>query len=52
MDLIIRSALSRQAETLRVAPQIITKREMIKQEVVKPQAKRASAKREVAKRPA
>ncbi len=51
MDLIIRSALKRQAEALRVAPQIITKREMVKQEVGKPQAKRASAKREVAKRP-
>ncbi len=51
MDLIIRSSLKRQAETLRVAPQIITKREMVKQEVSKPQAKRVSVKREAAKRP-
>lgn len=50
MDIIIRSALKRQAETLRVAPQIITKREMVKQEVAKSPAKRVPVKREPAKR--
>jgi D-alanine-D-alanine ligase len=50
MDIIIRSALKRQAESLRVAPQIVTKREMVKQTVAKPPTGRASVKREVAKR--
>jgi len=67
MDLIIRSALKRQAEVLRVAPSIVSKREMVKQEVAsgraaataatpvrdgKPQAKRQAVKRETSKRPA
>ncbi len=50
MDLIIRSALKRQAESLRVAPQIVTKREMVKQEATKSQTRRQSVKREPAKR--
>jgi D-alanine-D-alanine ligase-like ATP-grasp enzyme len=50
MDLIIRSALKHQADSLRVAPAIVRKREMVKQEVVRPQAKRQAVKRETAKR--
>ncbi len=50
MDLIIRLALKRQAEALRVAPQIATKREMVKQEAIKPQARRQTGKREINKR--
>ena len=51
MDLIIRSALKRQAEALRVvAPQMVSKREMVKQEIGKPQAKRQTVKRETVKR--
>src|SRR5512142_436702 len=40
MDLIIRGALKRQAEALRVAPQIVGKRETVKQEIGRSQAKR------------
>jgi D-alanine-D-alanine ligase len=51
MDLIIRSALKRQADSLRVvAPQIVGKRELVKQEIAKPQTKRQAVKRETAKR--
>ncbi len=50
MDHIIRSALKRQADALRVAPQIVTKREMIKQESAKPQTRRQAVKRETSKR--
>lgn len=51
MDLVIRSALKRQAEALRVAPQIVGKRELVKQEVSsKPQSKRQTAKKETVKR--
>jgi len=60
MDLIIRSALKRQAEALRVVAPIMAKREMlrrapqetvnIRQEAVRPQAKRQPAKREPARR--
>jgi D-alanine-D-alanine ligase len=51
MDLIIRSGLKRQAETLRVVtPQIVSKREMVKQEISKPQTKRSVVKRETVKR--
>jgi D-alanine-D-alanine ligase len=50
MDLIIRSALKRQADALRVAPAIVSKREMVKQEVARPQARRQAVKRETAKR--
>jgi D-alanine-D-alanine ligase len=51
MDLIIRSALKRQADSLRVVtPQIVGKRELVKQEIVKPQTKRQAVKRETAKR--
>jgi hypothetical protein len=49
MELIIRSALNRQAEALRITPQIVGKREFVKQEV-KPQARRQTIKRETAKR--
>ena len=49
MELIIRSALNRQAEALRVTPQIVGKRELVKQEI-KPQARRQTIKRETAKR--
>jgi D-alanine-D-alanine ligase-like ATP-grasp enzyme len=50
MDLIIRSGLKRQAEALRVVPQIVSKREMVKHEITKPQAKRQTIKRETVKR--
>jgi D-alanine-D-alanine ligase len=50
MDHIIRSALKRQADALRVAPQIVTKREMVKQEAAKPQVRRQAVKRETSKR--
>ena len=51
MDLIIRSALKRQAEALRVVPtQIVNKRELVKQEIAKQQAKRQVVKRETVKR--
>ena len=49
MELIIRSALKRQADALRITPQIVGKRELVKQEV-KPQARRQTLKRETAKR--
>jgi len=44
MDLIVRGALKRQAEALRVVPQMIGKREVIRQEVVRPH-RRAAPKR-------
>jgi D-alanine-D-alanine ligase len=51
MDLIMRAALKRQAEALRVAPQIVSKREVVKQEVSpKTQPRRAAVRREPAKR--
>ncbi len=50
MDLIIRSGLKRQAEALRVAPQIVSKREMVKQEVSRTTSRRQTIKRETAKR--
>jgi D-alanine-D-alanine ligase len=50
MDLIIRGALRRQAEALRVAPQLVKKRESVQQEVSKSAPKRGPAKREPAKR--
>jgi len=50
MDLIIRAALKRQAEALRVAPQIVSKRETVKQEVSRTQPKRQTVKREAAKK--
>jgi D-alanine-D-alanine ligase len=50
MDLIIRSALKNQADALRVAPNLVGKREMLKQEVTRPQARRQTVKREPAKR--
>jgi D-alanine-D-alanine ligase-like ATP-grasp enzyme len=50
MDLIIRSGLRRQADALRVTPQIVGKREYVKQEISRPQAKRQALKREVARR--
>src|SRR6202142_868150 len=51
MDLIILSALKRQADSLRVVtPQMVGKREMVKQEIAKPQTKRQAVKRETAKR--
>ena len=50
MELIIRSALKRQAEALRITPQIVGKRELVKQEVSKPQTRRQTIKRETAKR--
>lgn len=49
MELIIRSALKRQAEVLRVTPQIVSKREFVKQEISKPQSRRQTTKRETAK---
>ncbi len=45
MDLIIRSALKRQAEALRVAPQMVGKREALKQEVARQPVKRQTTKR-------
>lgn len=45
MDLIIRSGLKHQADALRVAPQIVNKREMVRQEVAKPQTKRQSSRK-------
>ncbi len=48
LDLIIRSGLKRQAEALRVAPQLVGKREMVKQEVGA--ARRPAVKREASKR--
>ncbi len=50
MDIIIRSALKRQADALRLVPQIVGKRELIRQEVAKPQVRRTSVKREIARR--
>jgi D-alanine-D-alanine ligase len=50
MDHIIRSALKRQADALRVVPQIVTKREMVKQENAKPQVRPQAVKRETSKR--
>ncbi len=50
MDLIIRSGLKRQADALRVAPQIVSKREMVKQEAARPTPRRQTVKRETAKR--
>ncbi len=50
MDLIIRAALKRQAEALRVVTPVVGKRELVKQEVSKPQAKRAAVKRETSPR--
>ena len=52
MDLIIRGALKRQAEALRVVPQLVGRRELVKQEVtaVRTPVKRQAAKREVSKR--
>ena len=49
MELIIRSALKRQAEALRITPQIVGKRELVKQEV-KPQVRRQTIKRDPVKR--
>ncbi len=48
LDLIIRSGLKRQAESLRVAPQLVGKRELVRQEAVA--ARRQSAKRETTRR--
>ena len=45
MDLIIRSGLKHQAEALRVAPQIVSKREMVRQEIAKPQTKRQASRK-------
>ncbi len=50
MDLIIRLAVKRQAEALRVTTQIAGKRELVKQEIVKPQTRRQAVKREISKR--
>ncbi|MCL4528728.1 MAG: ATP-grasp domain-containing protein [Chloroflexi bacterium] len=50
MDLIIRSGLKRQAEALRVAPQIVNKRELVKQEVSRTASRRQTVKRETSKR--
>jgi D-alanine-D-alanine ligase len=50
MELIIDAAFKRQADALRVAPQVVRKREMVKQEMAKPQAvRRQAAKRELGK---
>ncbi len=48
LDLIIRSGLKRQAEALRVAPQLVGKRELVKQEAAAP--KRQAARRESPRR--
>ncbi len=45
MDLIIRSALRRQAEALRLIPVEVNKREMVKQEVVRQPVKRQAVRR-------
>ena len=50
MELIIRHALKRQAESLRITPQMVSKREYAKQEVGKPQARRQTTRRETTKR--
>ncbi len=50
MDLIIRAGLKRQAEALRVAPQLVSKREVVKQEAARPQSRRQALKREPARR--
>src|SRR5512142_2147146 len=51
LDLIIGSGLKRQAETLRVAPQLVTRRERVKQETAaRLPAKRATLKREATTR--
>ncbi len=49
MELIIRSALKHQAETLRITPQFVSKRELVKQEV-RSQTRRQTVKRETTKR--
>ena len=53
LDLIIRSGLKRQAEALRVAPQLVGKRELVKQEAaatVRAPARRQALKRESPRR--
>jgi D-alanine-D-alanine ligase len=53
LDLIIRSGLKRQAESLRVAPQLVGKRELVKQEAAAPlrtAARRQTLKRESTRR--
>ncbi|HUH97453.1 MAG TPA: ATP-grasp domain-containing protein [Anaerolineales bacterium] len=50
MELVIRLALKRQAEALRITPQIVGKRELVKQEIAKPPARRQTVKRETTKR--
>jgi D-alanine-D-alanine ligase len=50
MELIIRCALNRQAEALRITPQIVGKRELVKQDIGKSPARRQTIKREVSKR--
>lgn len=50
MDLIIRSALKRQAESLRVEQPIVAKRELVKQEAGKSQPRKQSSKRETGHR--
>jgi D-alanine-D-alanine ligase len=51
MDLIIRGGLKRQAEALRVAPALVSRRESVKQEIAKPAARRQALRREPARRP-
>jgi D-alanine-D-alanine ligase len=50
MDLIIRSALKRQADALRVDTRLVKKRELEKEEVVRSQPRRQSPKRDSSKR--
>jgi D-alanine-D-alanine ligase len=50
MDLIIRSALKRQAEALRVVPPLLVKGELVKHEVARMSGRRQLARRETSKR--
>ena len=50
MDLIIRSGLKRQAESLRIVTPLVGKRELVRQELVRPQIRRQTVRRESSRR--